>query len=275
MFRPAHIAFILLSAALITAGVLVIRRRRPSLDRLIKVCFVLGLISEAVKVFCVIEIQPVVEPVIENGMLVYRQTGAYAPYLQGEHLPLELCSLQLVFMLLFLVIRRRSLKRKLLALMYATALVGGVIAILLASIAPEFETAAAFFSAPRAWQFFLYHAMIVTLGIAIGMDREYRLHFRDLRYALLGVLGLDFVIYYVNSVMSIPYYQGDTLMGIAYAVNYFSSYNNPLGIVMSNKMQYALYLLIRLVLAVVLIVLVFVPFAVRDKKEREAHVDPE
>ena len=273
MFSPAHIAFILLSAALIAAGVLVIRRTRPSLDRLIKVCFVLGLISEAVKVFCVIEIMPVVEPVIENGMLVYRQTGAFAPYLQAEHLPLELCSLQLVFMLL--VIRRRSLKRKLLALMYATALVGGVIAILLSSIAPEFKTAAAFFSAPRAWQFFLYHAMIVTLGIAIGMDREYDLHFRDLRYALLGVLGLDFIIYYVNSIMSVPYYQGDTLMGIAYAVNYFSSYNNPLGIVMSSKAQYALYLLIRLVLAVVLIVLVFVPFAVRDKKEREVHVDPE
>ena len=66
------------------------------MDRLIRVCFVLGLISEAVKVLCVVEILPVVEPAIENGVLAYRQTGAFAPYLQAEHLPLELCSLQIL-----------------------------------------------------------------------------------------------------------------------------------------------------------------------------------
>ena len=269
MFSTAHIVFILLSAVLIAAGVLLIRRYRPSMDRLIRVCFVLGLISEAVKVFCVIEILPVVEPVIENGALVYRQTGAFAPYLQGEHLPLELCSLQILFMLLYLVVRNRSFRKKLLAVMYGTALIGGVIAIFLASIAPEFETAADFFSAPRAWQFFLYHAMVVTLGIAIGMDREYRLHFRDIRWTILGVLGLDWFMYYVNSIMSVPYYQGDQLMGMGYAVNYFSSYNNPLGIVMPDKAAYLLYLLIRLVLALALIALIYVPFALRDRKERK------
>ena len=269
MFSTAHIMFILLSAVLIAVGVLLIRRMRPSMDRLIRVCFVLGLISEAVKLFCVIEILPVVEPVIENGVLVYRQTGAFAPYLEAEHLPLELCSLQILFMLLYLIVRRRSFREKLLAVMYGTALIGGVIAILLASIAPEFETAAAFFSAPRAWQFFLYHAMVVTLGIAIGMDREYRLRFRDIRWTILGVLCLDWIIYYVNSMMSVPYYQGDNLMGVGYAVNYFSSYNNPLGIVMPDKTVYLLYLLIRLVLALALIALIYVPFALRDRKERK------
>ena len=172
-------------------------------------------------------------------------------------------------MLLYLLVRRRSFREKLLAVMYGTALIGGVIAILLASIAPEFETAAAFFSAPRAWQFFLYHAMVVTLGVAIGMDREYRLRFRDIRWTILGVLGLDWLMYYANSIMSVPYYQGDHLVGMGYDVNYFSSYNNPLGIVMSDKTAYLVYLLIRLVLALALITLVYVPFVLRDKKERE------
>ena len=267
MFSAAHIVFILISVFLIIVGVLLVRRIRPTLQRLITVFFLFSLVSEAVKVLSVIEIIPVVEPVIKDGMLVYQETGAYAPYLQAEHLPLELCSLQILFMFLFLVIKNRNRRRIVLSLIYGTSMIGGVIAIILSSIAPEFETAAAFFSEPRAWQFFLYHSLIVVLGIAIGMDREYTLHFKDARYALGGVWGLDCIMFYLNSVMSIPYYQGDELVGMGYAINYFSSYTNPLGILISEKSQYLLYLLIRLVLAVLLILLVFVPMALRDKKQ--------
>lgn len=268
MFSTAHAIFILISSLLVLNGVLAIRGKKPALEKMIKVCFFLSLVSEAVKVLSVIEIIPVVEPAVENGALIYRETGAWAPYLQTEHLPLELCSLQILFMFLFLVIKNRRWRTMLLAVMYGTSIIGGVMAVVFASIAPEFETAAAFFSAPRAWQFFLYHSMIIVLGIAIGMDREYELHFKDVRYALAGAAGLDCISFYVNSAMSIPYYQGDTLVGMGYAVNFFSSYNNPLGIVMTDKSQYFLYLLIRLALAVLLILLVFLPFALRDRKKR-------
>ena len=268
MFSTAHIIFILISIVLIAAGTLLVRRKRPSLERLIRAFFLFSLVSEAVKMFSVVEIVPVVEPVVENGVLFYRETGAYAPYLQAEHLPLELCSLQIVFMFLFLVISDPDHRRKILALIYGTSIPGGLTAILLSSIAPEFETAAAFFSAPRAWQFFLYHSLIVVLGIAIGMDGEYRLHFRDVRYTLAGLLGLDWIMFYLNSVFSIPYYRGDQLAGMGYAVNFFSSYSNPLGIVISSKDQYLLYLLIRLLIGSLLILAVFSPLALRDRRER-------
>ena len=267
MFSTAHITFILISIVLIVIGVLIVFRIKPKLDRLIKVFFLISIVSEVVKTLSVISIIPVVDPVVENGMLLYRDTGSWAPYLQSEHLPLELCSLQILFMFLFLVINNREHRRRILALIYGTSITGGMIAIVLSSIASEFETTAAFFSAPRAWQFFIYHSLIVVLGIAIGMDREYRIHFKDMRYTLVGLWGLDCIMFYLNSVMSVPYYQGDKLVGIGYAVNYFSSYSNPLGIIIADKSQYLLYLLIRLILAFLLIFLVFIPVALRDKKK--------
>ena len=269
MFGTAHLVFIAISVVLIVFGLIMIRRKKPPIRRLIKVCFILGVIMEAVKVLSVILILPVVEPAVENGVLVYRETGAYAPYLQAEHMPFELCSLQLVFMFLALIIKNKKWKKRIYATMYGTAVIGGVMAILLSSIAPEFESAAAFFSAPRAWQFYLYHSMIVTMGIAIGMSEECDLHFRDVCAMLAAVLILDCASFYVNSLMSIPYYQGDTLVGMGNAINYFSSYNNPLGIVMSTKGQYFLYLAIRFVLACCITMLVYWPLTLKGKRNRK------
>ena len=77
------------------------------------------------------------------------------------------------------------------------------------------------------------------------------------------VLGLDFLSFYLNSMMSVPYYVGYNIVGLAYGINYFSSYNNPLGIVMSTKGQYFVYLLIRIVIALILIPIVYLPLKLK------------
>ncbi len=71
----------------------------------------------------------------------------------------------------------------------------------------------------------------------------------------------------MNSIMSIPYYQGDNLVGMGYAINYFSSYNNPLGIVMSTKKAYFTYLLIRIAIALVLLPLIYLPLKFKKKEQ--------
>ena len=65
--------------------------------------------------------------------------------------------------------------------------------------------------------------------------------------------------------LSTPYYSGDTLIGVGNAVNYFSSYNNPLGIPMATKGQWLLYLLVRIALALILITLVQLPLRKKDR----------
>lgn len=269
MFSQGHLIFLGLSVVLILFGVYMCRTRKPPLDKLIRICFLISLVLEAAKVFTVIQIVPVVEPAIENGALIYKETGQYAPYIQAEHLPFELCSLQIVFMFLSLVIKDRTWKKRIWALIYGTSIIGGTIALLLPSIAPEFATTAAFLGAPRAWEFFLYHSMIVVVGIAVGMDRTCGLRYSDMKWMMILVTLLDFSTFYLNSIMTVPYYRGDNLMGIGYAINYFSSYNNPLGIVVSTKAQYFVYLAIRILIALVLIPIVFLPFLRRKQKPAE------
>lgn len=266
MFSTGHLIWIAVSIILIVFGVICCIKLKPSLHRLISLCLLLGLISEAVKVLSVIEIVPVMDLAVKDGVLVYVPTGEYTPYLEAEHLPFELCSLQLFFMFLSLIIKDEAMKHRFYSLMYGTSIIGGLMAVFLSSIAPEFSDARSFLLAPRAWQFFLYHAMIIVEGIYIGFCEEADLHFRDLKWMVALTLSLDCLSFYLNSMMSVPYYSGKQLMGVAYAINYFSSYNNPLGIVFHEKWQWLLYLLVRIGLALLLIPIVYSPLLLKKKK---------
>ncbi len=176
MFSQGHLIWIGISAALIAGGLLLCIRRRPPLRRVLTICLVLGAVSEVIKVFSVAVIVPMVDPVIaESGgstVLQWAPTGQYTPYLAMEHLPLELCSLFLLFTLLALTLRDGGWKRGLYAVMFASGTLGGLMGIALSSIAGDYATTGAFFSSVRAWQFFLYHSMIVTVSLYLGLCGE-------------------------------------------------------------------------------------------------------
>lgn len=271
MFSIGHLVFILMSLAVIGAAAGFLIRKKPPFRKVLLVCFILGLVSEVVKILSVIEIVPVVEPIVENGVLIYKETGAFTPYLEAEHLPFELCSFQIVFMFLALILRNDTYRKPLYALMYTTCIIGGFMAIFLSSAAPGLVTIRDFITNAGVWRAFLYHIMLVILGIYIGVSEECDVRFRDMKYTFAILVVLDFLSLYVNSIMSTPYYRGDVLMGVGNAVNYFSSYNNPLGIVMSAKAHWLIYLLIRLGAALAVIVLVNLPLLKKEKRSKITH----
>lgn len=273
MYRPGHIAFILISLALIALGLVVVKRRRPTVDRLIRVFLPIALVCEAIKLLTTIEVVPVVETVIVAGQITYQETGAFSPYLKAEHLPFELCSLQMVFMFLALVVKDPVWRHRLHSVIYGTALAGGLLALFLSSIAPEFETAAAFLTSPRAWEFFIYHSLIIVLALSIALDSRCDLRFGDIRWMALAVVGLDFASLYLNSLLSVPVYQGDELKGLAYAVNFFSSYDDPLGITLATKTHYLLYLAARYAIGAAIITLMYLPFLRRGRIRTAARRD--
>ena len=63
---------------------------------------------------------------------------------------------------------------------------------------------------------------------------------------------MDFLTFYLNSIFSQPVYVNEKPVGLVYRANFFSSYVNPLGIVLTEKWQWILYLLIRMILVLVL-----------------------
>lgn len=265
MYSTAHIIFIIISLVLIVVGVMICEKTKVTIPSLIKVCFLIALICEVIKIFAIIDIVPIVETIVEDGTIVYKETGRFSPYIKAEHLPFELCSYQIIFLFLARVVKNELWKRRIYSLIYATALIGGTLAIFLSSIAPAYDTTSEFLLSIRAWEFYIYHSMIVVIAIVIAIDKNNYLRFGDIKWTCIILLLLDIFSFYLNSIFSIPIYKNDNLIGLEYAVNYFSSYNNPLGIVLDTKKTYLTYLMLRFIIALILIVIIYLPFLKRDK----------
>ena len=270
MFSAGHLLWIGISFALIIGGLIAIRARAPQLDEVLRWCLGVGIVSEAVKVFSVADVLPMVTPQVSGGEITYAATGEYSPYLEMAHLPLELCSLMIVFLALALVIRDRVWKERLLTVMYITGLIGGLLGILLAYITSEFGTVAEYFSSPRVWQYFLYHAMVVMLGIYLGFGRENGISLKDLGLTMLCIVALDAPTFYLNSVFSQPVYDAGTPVGLVYRTNFFSSYVNPLGLVLTEKWQWIAYLAVRAAIGTALTaLLLWLPSVFRRRKKAD------
>ena len=274
MFSTGHLIWIFISAAIIIAGLFLCFRFRPALKKLLTVCTALGALSEVIKLFSVSVIVPVVDPVItERGgsaAIDWQPSGDYTPYLPLEHLPLELCSLFLFFMLIALLLKSASAKKFLYAVMFASGTIGGIMGIVLSSIAADHGSVSAFFSSARAWQFFLFHSMVVIVAVYIGFGKESKLKFADWKKAVLGLLVLDLPTFYLNSLLSSEVYVHNRVIGVTHRINFFSSYVNPLGLILTEKWQWIVYLVIRLLLAAGLIILLYLSLGWRVKPPEEA-----
>ena len=255
MFSTGHLLWIGISAILIGAGMFACLQRRPSEDHLLKLCLVIGVVSEAVKLFSVMRILPVVDIAVKGAALDYIPAGQYTPYLEMADLPLELCSLQIAFMAAMLRVKRPEWKSRLRALMYITGVIGGVLGIVLAEVTVDYSTVEEYFTSPRIWQFFLYHSMVVTLGLYMGFGPDSDVSLRRFKGTMGLLLALDVPTFYLNSVFSQPVYVAGKPEGIVYRTNFFSSYVNPLGLVLTQRWQWLAYLAVRLGLAAALVAL--------------------
>ena len=244
---------------MIAIGTFVCKKNKWPLDSVIKVCFFVAIICEMIKVLTVIDVVPIVQAVIENGEIVYKETGGYAPYIESNHLPFELCSLQILFMFLYLVIRDEVWKKRVIALIYGTAMMGGLLAIFVSAIAGGFNTTREYLTSVRAWEFYIYHSMLTILAILIATDNKYSLKIKEFIWTCVMLWIIDTFSFYINSILSIPVYRDGKLIGLSSSVNFFSSFNNPLGIPMVNKKQYFIYLVIRLLIGFVLITIIYLP----------------
>lgn len=253
MFSTGHLLWIGISVALIAFGTLASLRRRPSEDRFLKICLAIGAVSEAVKLFSVMRILPMVDIAVKGAALDYTYAGQYTPYLEMADLPLELCSLQIAFMALMLLIKRPEWKSRLRALMYTTGVIGGTLGIVLAEVTVDYSTVWQYFTSPRIYQFFLYHSMVVTMGLYMGFGPNSDVSFRGFKGTMALLLAMDVPTFYLNSVFSQPVYVAGKPEGIVYRTNFFSSYVNPLGLVLTRRWQWLAYLGIRLALAATLI----------------------
>ena len=251
MFSVQHIIWIVISVVMITMNTIFMARKKPPLKDVLKACFIAGAVSEAIKVLSCVEMVP-----SADGSVVY-------PYLQMQFLPLHLCSIQLftIFYCIFGngTISSSRFKRFLLAFMYPSCTAGAFFAILLPSIFSTTITPAQAFTHPIAYQVFIYHSILLSLGLYIPMSGVVRFSWSTYRNTMTFMSFLTLAGIYINSMLASPTYVDGNLVSVDYVTNFFFIFRTPIGIELNTKLAWMVYLLILTVLAFVLIALMYLP----------------
>ena len=176
MFSIKHIIILGVCALYALGALLLLSRKRPSLEGTVKLLLTVGVISETLKVFT----------------YIVRNESTYGGYLPKTDLPFHLCSMQLILMVILMLSKSEKLKRALYSFMLPTCLIGGFAALML-------PTSSSLSLPVITVQYFLYHTSIIVFAIYLLMSEEIRFEFRDYTMACLLLFVTFFVAIYLNS----------------------------------------------------------------------------
>lgn len=151
-----------------------------------------------------------------------------------------------------------------LAFMYPTCIAGALSALLLPSIYTNGIRPDQSFTHPIGYQFYIYHAMLIILGIYIATSGQVDIRWKHLRSTLAIMLALSLGAIYLNSAFAYPVYEGTHLLSVENTPNFFFTYRTPVGIGLTELWQWYVYLAIIAVLMMGVITLFYLPF--RKKK---------
>lgn len=259
MFTVNHFIWLAISVALITAFTVYLNKRKPSVKTVLSFCCVGGVLSELVKVFSVLELVP-----SADGSRLY-------PFLEPEHFPFHLCSIQILFLFYARFAKDGRKKDALLAFMYPSCSVGAFLALLMPSIFPDPVDVSNAFTHPLAYQYFLYHAMLIIFGLYVYTSGKVDIRPKHY-FSTIGILGvLAFCSLYVNSMFGTAIYKNSKLVAVENTTNFFFTYEPPIDIKFTEPWHWYLYLAIIFTAAVVFIGLFYIPVFIRyGKKKKES-----
>ena len=188
------------------------------------------------------------------------------PYLPTNHLPLHFCSIQILFIIYCRFTKNEGMRETILNLMYPTCTVGAFLALAMPSIFQTSIRVEQAFTAPIAYQFFLFHSMGFALGIIIFRSREVSFTPKTMLRTMLIVFVLGLFSIYVNSILAVPTYVDGKLISVDFWTNFFFTIQNPLGIKLTAIWQWWLYLVIITVLSCLSVVICYIP-VLRKRKD--------
>lgn len=256
MFSREHLIWLGICAVIIAVTLLLLNKFKPPLKRVLDVACVLCVISELVVVATLIKVVP------SSGGV---ETFMYLPL---SSLPLHLCSIQTLFVFMARAMKDEERRQTLLAFMYVTCLAGAGVALVVTSLFNSVDTSEAF-THPRAYQYHLFHCLLVILGAYIAMCGEVRFRKKHILSTLKIVALLGWASVYINSICSHPIYDDEKLQSIEYGTNYFFTFQTPIGIEMTEKWHWFLYLFILFCIIVAVELICYLPLIKRDKKYLE------
>ena len=257
MFSPQHIIWLVICAVGIVMTLRKLLSANLPLDKLLNVACVLVVISELIKIIANIEMVP-----SADGTAMHM-------FMEWRHLPFHLCSIQ-IFLIFYVRFAESARRREtILAFMYPTCIFGAFLALALPSIFTNGIEPSQAFTHPIAYQFFVYHSLLIILGVYIVRCGEVKISFaRHLRSSLAILLAFGMFSVYANSALAYVTYDGTQLLSVENTPNFFFTYRTPVGIALTEIWQWYVYIAIIAALAVLVFTLFYLPF--RGKEESVA-----
>lgn len=175
MFSTKHFILLFICALYTFCSLLLLKKRKPTLDIAVKTLLTIGIITETLKVCA----------------YIVKNEETYGGYLPKTDLPFHLCSIQLIIMTVIVLSKNERTKRALYSFMLPTCLIGGFAALLL-------PTSSALGMPVITVQYFLYHTSIIVFAIYLYMSDELRFEFRDYTSTCLILFASFLVAVYLN-----------------------------------------------------------------------------
>ena len=189
IFGTKHIIILIISAILIVG--LFLLSKKLKFEKLCKILFYVGIISEIVKIVCYIVINE----------------DKFGGFLPKTDLPFQLCSIQIIFISIVCFANNEKIKRFLLSFMLPSCLCGGIAAILIATNSSLNNWVITF-------QYFLYHIALVVFALNLLVSKELKLDIKDYANCFKFLLLLFFFAIYINSML----YDGVSNINFMYVV---------------------------------------------------------
>ncbi len=256
MFTVNHIIWMIISFLAVAASIILLKKYNPPIKKVLSIACVGAVASELVKTFSVVQMVP-----SSDGSTMHL-------YIESQHLPLHLCSIQLILIFIARFGKESRFKDALLAFMYPTCIVGAFFAILLPSIFPTTVDPQKAFVDPHAYQYFLYHAMLIILGAYIVLSRQVNLRPKHYFTTLGGLLGMAFISFYLNSIFASPTYVNGELISVDYGANFFFTFETPIGIELTQLWHWYIYLGVLITLVMLFLTIFYIPVFRAAKKAK-------
>jgi len=255
MFSIYHLIWLAICACLIPGMLCFIKKKNVSFGSVLTAAFTLSCISEFVKVISVIKMVP-----LSDGTNT-------VPYIELNHLPLHMCSIQILLIAYVKFASEKSgSRRAVLAFMFPTCILGALMALLMPSIYSTTIRPDQSFTHPMGYQFFLFHTMLIILGLCIYRDSGINLTAKDYRTTLMMVVLVSVAAIYLNSVFAVPLYENGDIVSIENYTNFFFTYVPPIPVQLTEVWHWVLYLFILFLLCAGLLALVYIPVFRKSKK---------
>ena len=258
MFTVYHLIWAVISIIVITISLLALKKYQLKLNTVLNIACVCSVLSELIKTFSVIKIVP-----SSDGTLFY-------PYIEMQHMPLHLCSLQIIIIFYVRFTKNEKMKQMLLGFMYPSCTLGAFFALLIPTIFNSSVPVEQAFVKPLAYQFFLYHSMLIILGLYIPKSKEANLKSKNFISTIAILSILSFVSFYINSALASANYVNEELVSVDYMPNFFFTFLTPINIPLTKIWHWYIYIAVLISLAVGLIALFYLPIFLKEKKAKHS-----